>query len=88
MKSTVVKRSIVVAGHKTSVSLEDAFWNGLKEKRRRSARLRGRLAISFSHRRQIDDSAQQRPSASARRVSRYYRTEPSTTVAENALTRC
>ena len=31
MKSTVVKRSIVVAGHKTSVSLEDAFWNELKE---------------------------------------------------------
>jgi len=30
MKSAVVKRSIVVAGHKTSVSLEDAFWNGLK----------------------------------------------------------
>jgi predicted DNA-binding ribbon-helix-helix protein len=31
MKSTVAKRSIVVAGHKTSVSLEDAFWNSLKE---------------------------------------------------------
>ncbi|MCC6778770.1 MAG: ribbon-helix-helix domain-containing protein [Hyphomicrobiales bacterium] len=31
MKSTVIKRSIVVAGHKTSVSLEDGFWNGLKE---------------------------------------------------------
>ena len=31
MKSLVVKRSIVVAGHKTSVTLEDAFWNGLKE---------------------------------------------------------
>jgi predicted DNA-binding ribbon-helix-helix protein len=31
MKSPVVKRSIVVAGHKTSVSLEDAFWHGLKE---------------------------------------------------------
>ena len=31
MKSMVVKRSIVVAGHKTSVSLEDAFWSGLKE---------------------------------------------------------
>jgi predicted DNA-binding ribbon-helix-helix protein len=30
MKSAVVKRSIVIAGHKTSVSLEDAFWNGLK----------------------------------------------------------
>ena len=31
MKSTVVKRSIDIAGHKTSVSLEDAFWKGLKE---------------------------------------------------------
>jgi predicted DNA-binding ribbon-helix-helix protein len=31
MKSSVIKRSIVVAGHKTSVSLEDAFWRGLKE---------------------------------------------------------
>ena len=30
MKSTVVKRSIVIAGHKTSVSLEDEFWSGLK----------------------------------------------------------
>ncbi|GLR87998.1 ribbon-helix-helix domain-containing protein [Bradyrhizobium iriomotense] len=31
MKSPVVKRSVVVAGHKTSVSLEAAFWNGMKE---------------------------------------------------------
>ncbi len=31
MKSLIVKRSIVIAGHKTSVSLEDAFWKGLKE---------------------------------------------------------
>lgn len=31
MKSPVVKRSIVITGHKTSVSLEDAFWKGLKE---------------------------------------------------------
>jgi predicted DNA-binding ribbon-helix-helix protein len=31
MKSTVVKRSIVIGGHKTSVSLEDAFWSDLKE---------------------------------------------------------
>ena len=31
MKSLVVKRSIVVSGHKTSVSLEDAFWSGIKE---------------------------------------------------------
>jgi predicted DNA-binding ribbon-helix-helix protein len=26
MKSSIVKRSIDIAGHKTSVSLEDAFW--------------------------------------------------------------
>jgi len=31
MKSSIVKRSIVIAGHKTSVSLEDPFWLGLKE---------------------------------------------------------
>ena len=31
MKSRVVKRSIVIAGHKTSVSLEDGFWKSLKE---------------------------------------------------------
>jgi predicted DNA-binding ribbon-helix-helix protein len=31
MKSPVVKRSIVIAGHKTSISLEDAFWKSLKE---------------------------------------------------------
>ena len=30
MKSSVVKRSIVIEGHKTSVSLEDAFWSDLK----------------------------------------------------------
>jgi predicted DNA-binding ribbon-helix-helix protein len=31
MKSPIIKRSVVVGGHKTSVSLEDAFWNALKE---------------------------------------------------------
>ena len=31
MKSPVIKRSIMLAGHKTSVSLEDAFWECLKE---------------------------------------------------------
>jgi predicted DNA-binding ribbon-helix-helix protein len=31
MNSPVIKRSIVIAGHKTSVSLEDAFWQGLKD---------------------------------------------------------
>ena len=31
MKSSVIKRSIVIDGHKTSVSIEDAFWRGLKD---------------------------------------------------------
>jgi len=31
MDSAVVKRSIVISGHKTRVSLEDDFWNGLKQ---------------------------------------------------------
>ena len=31
MKSRISKRSIVIAGHKTSVSLEDEFWKSLKE---------------------------------------------------------
>jgi predicted DNA-binding ribbon-helix-helix protein len=31
MKSQIIKRSIVVAGHKTSVSLEDPFWLALRE---------------------------------------------------------
>jgi predicted DNA-binding ribbon-helix-helix protein len=31
MKSPVVKRSVAIAGHKTSVSLEDAFWKSLKD---------------------------------------------------------
>jgi predicted DNA-binding ribbon-helix-helix protein len=31
MSSPVVKRSIVIAGHKTSVSLEEAFWQALKQ---------------------------------------------------------
>jgi predicted DNA-binding ribbon-helix-helix protein len=31
MDSPVIKRSVVIAGQKTSVSLEDAFWIALKE---------------------------------------------------------
>ena len=27
----VVKRSVVISGHRTSISLEDAFWKSLKE---------------------------------------------------------
>ena len=31
MKSLVLKRTVAVAGHKTSVSLEDPFWTALKD---------------------------------------------------------
>ena len=31
MKSSICKRSIVIDGYKTSVSLEDAFWQALRE---------------------------------------------------------
>jgi predicted DNA-binding ribbon-helix-helix protein len=31
MASSVIKHSTVIAGHRTSVSFEDCFWNGLKE---------------------------------------------------------
>ena len=30
MKSAIVKHSVVIAGHKTSISLEDAFWECLR----------------------------------------------------------
>jgi predicted DNA-binding ribbon-helix-helix protein len=40
-KSSVAKRSIVINGHKTSVSLEDEFWNALKE-------IAGKRAIPLS----------------------------------------
>jgi predicted DNA-binding ribbon-helix-helix protein len=31
MKTTIVKRCIVIHGRKTSVSLENEFWNSLRE---------------------------------------------------------
>jgi predicted DNA-binding ribbon-helix-helix protein len=31
MKSSIVKHSVVIGGHKTSVSLETPFWNAVRE---------------------------------------------------------
>ena len=31
MKSSILKRSIVIDGHKTSISLEDEFWDLLRD---------------------------------------------------------
>jgi predicted DNA-binding ribbon-helix-helix protein len=47
MKSPVVKRSIVLAGHKTSISLEEAFWNGLKDIAMRRCRTLSDLVSSI-----------------------------------------
>lgn len=48
----IVKRSVVVAGHKTSVSLEDAFWHALKDiARERTVSLRSLVAEIDSERR-------------------------------------
>jgi predicted DNA-binding ribbon-helix-helix protein len=52
-RSMVVKRSIVVAGHKTSVSLEDAFWNGLKEIARKRHMTLSELVAEIDAQRQL-----------------------------------
>jgi predicted DNA-binding ribbon-helix-helix protein len=52
MKSLVSKRSIVTAGHKTSVSLEDAFWDGFKEIARQRRMTVGELVAAIDGDRQ------------------------------------
>ena len=42
MPSAIIKRSIILAGHKTSISLEDAFWEALKE-------IRAARCVTLSH---------------------------------------
>ena len=37
-KSVVIKRSIIINGHKTSVSLENEFWDGLHDVARSKTR--------------------------------------------------
>jgi predicted DNA-binding ribbon-helix-helix protein len=71
MKSPVVKRSVVLAGHKTSVSLEDAFWMGLKE-------IAGRRLMTLSDLvSAIDETRQQGNLSSALRlfVLEFYRSQ-------------
>jgi predicted DNA-binding ribbon-helix-helix protein len=31
LKSAVIKRSVIIGSHRTSISLEDPFWRNLKE---------------------------------------------------------
>ncbi len=70
MKSPVAKRSIIVGGHKTSVSLEEAFWNSMKE-------ISGQRDMTLSElAREIDSNRQQGNLSSAIRlfVLDYFRT--------------
>ena len=62
MKSSVLKRSIVLGGHKTSVSLEDAFWTELKEIAHSQRATVSKLIA------QIDDTRQQGNLSSAIRL--------------------
>ena len=62
MQSPVVKRSIVIGGHKTSVSLEEAFWNGMKE----ISGARGKTLSELAS--EIDGSRQQGNLSSAIRL--------------------
>jgi predicted DNA-binding ribbon-helix-helix protein len=62
MKSPLVKRSVNIGGHRTSVSLEDAFWSELKEIAHSQ-----RVAVSKLIA-QIDDTRQQGNLSSALRL--------------------
>jgi predicted DNA-binding ribbon-helix-helix protein len=62
MKSLVVKRSIIINGHRTSVSLEDAFWRRLKHIARRQCMTLSNMIAD------IDRSRQQSNLSSAIRL--------------------
>ena len=81
MKSLVVKRSIVLAGHKTSVSMEDAFWDGLK-KIAHERHMTSSALIAM-----IDTDRQQRNLSSALRlfVLAFYRDKVSAKKGEETL---
>ncbi len=62
MISVISKRTITIDGHKTSVTLEDEFWYGLREiARRKNATLRFLIT-------QIDDARERNNLSSAIRV--------------------
>lgn len=45
------KRSVTIDGHRTSVSLEDAFWRALGDEARRHGLTRGALVTAIDHQR-------------------------------------
>jgi predicted DNA-binding ribbon-helix-helix protein len=53
LKSKIVKRSIAIAGHRTSISVEDEFWNALKEIARRRHMTLGGIVGRINEKRQF-----------------------------------
>ena len=62
MKSPVERRSVVLGDHKTSVSLEQVFWNCMKEISRKRGKTLSELVS------EIDDNRQQGNLSSAIRL--------------------
>jgi predicted DNA-binding ribbon-helix-helix protein len=81
VKSLVVKRSIILAGNKTSVSLEDAFWKAVKD----IAIVRGTTVSSLIS--SIDAERKRGNLSSAIRlfVLDFYRNQANKLSAQNAL---
>lgn len=52
--SRPVKRSLTLAGHRTSVSLEDAFWDAFREIAREQGVTPARLATEIDRQRGIE----------------------------------
>ena len=99
MKSLVVKRSVVFNGHKTSVSLEEAFWSDLKEIARMQRATLSKVITEIDKGRQGNLSSairvfvfdQVRAHGNLRRYSRSRRSEKETklqTVAEGLPSTC
>ena len=70
--SGIKKRSIVIAGHKTSVSLEDEFWEGLREIAGERGKTVSRLLDEIDTERKFENLS----SALRLFVLRYYRDQP------------
>jgi predicted DNA-binding ribbon-helix-helix protein len=54
-KTSIIKRSVVLNGHKTSVSLENEFWDGLQEIARRENLKTSALAKRIADSRKSDN---------------------------------
>jgi predicted DNA-binding ribbon-helix-helix protein len=53
LQSLVLKRSTIIDGHRTSVSLEDDFWNALKDIAYKRSETLSDLIASIDHNREF-----------------------------------